>query len=73
MVLDTGDVMNSDVLLMFWKEMRKDTKSFFFCLVICNIYISDTIKTYKLFLPGNVTTKSKKGHRLINSCQCTIK
>ena len=29
-------------------------------LVICNIPITDTIKTYKLDLPGNVTTRSKK-------------
>ena len=30
------------------------------CLIICHISITDTIKTYKLDLPGNVTTKCKQ-------------
>ena len=59
-VLDTGDVKNSDVETCFanlldgrYKELYKHR------LVICNISVTDTIKTYKLDLPGNVTTKRK--------------
>ena len=42
--------------------MRKGTKGFTntASYVICDILITDTIKTYPLDLPGNVTTKSEK-------------
>ena len=69
MVLDTGDVMNSDVetclanlLERNLLERNKERYKEFYkhCFVICNIPITETIKTYKLDLPGHVTAKSKK-------------
>ena len=63
-VLDTGDIMNSDVetcLANLLERNEERYKEFYkHCFVICNIPIIDTIKTYKLDLPGNVTTESKK-------------
>ena len=58
------DVMNSDVeachanLLERNKERYKEFYKH--GLVICDIPITDTFKTYKLDLPGNVATKSEK-------------
>ena len=63
-VLDTGDVMNCDVetcLANLLERNEERYKEFYkHRLVICNIPITNTIKTYKLDLPGNVTTKSGK-------------
>ena len=56
--------MNSDVeachanLLERNKERYKEFYKH--GLVICDIPITDTFKTYKLDLPGNVATKSEK-------------
>ena len=63
-VLDTGDVMNSDVetflanLLVRNEERYKEFYKH--PLVIYDILIIDRIKTYKLDLPDNVTTKGGK-------------
>ena len=63
-VLDTGDVMNSDVetcLANLVERNEERYKEFYkHRLVTCDIPSTDTIKTYKLDLPGNVTTKSAK-------------
>ena len=63
-VLDTGDVVNSDVETCLANSLERNEeryKEFYkHRLVICNIRITNTIKTYKLDLPGNVTTKSGK-------------
>ena len=63
-VLDTGDVMNSDVetcLANLLERNEERYKKFYkYLLVICDIPITGTIKTYKLDLPSNVTTKSEK-------------
>ena len=40
--------------------MERNEERYKHCLVICDIPITDTIKTCKLDLPGNVTTKSEK-------------
>ena len=64
MVLDTGGVMNSDVETCFANLLERNearNKEFYkHRLVICGIPNTDTIKTYKLDLPGNITTKSEK-------------
>ena len=64
MVLDTGDVMNSDVetcLANLLERNEEINKEFYkHHLKIFDIPITDTIKTYKLDLTGNVTTKSEK-------------
>ena len=69
-VLDTGDVMNSDVetcLANLVERNEERYKEFYkHRLVTCDIPSTDTIKTYKLDLPGNVTTKSPKS--TIASC-----
>ena len=61
MVLDTGDVMNSDVETCFANLLERNeawNKEFYkHRLVICDIPNTDTIKTYKL---GNITTKREK-------------
>ena len=64
MVLDTGNVTNSDIETLLanllerneerYKEFQKH------CPVICDIPITDIIKTYKLKFLGNVTIKSEK-------------
>ena len=64
MVLDTGDLMNSNVETFLanllerneerYKEFYKQRSA------ICDIPITDIIKTYKLEFPGNVTIKSEK-------------
>ena len=64
MVLDTGNVMNSDVetCLANLLERKEERYEEFYKhrLVVSDIPITDTIKTYKLDLPGNITTKRKK-------------
>ena len=64
MVLHTGDVMNSDVeaCLANLLEINEERYKEFYKhrLVIRDIPITDTSKTYKLDLPGNVTTKREK-------------
>ena len=64
MVLDIGDVMNGDAetrLANLLKRNEDRYKEFYkHRLVIWNISITDTIKTYSLDLPGNVTTKSEE-------------
>ena len=64
MVLDIGDVMNGDAetrLANLLKRNEDRYKEFYkHRLVIWNISITDTIKTYSLNLPGNVTTKSEE-------------
>ena len=63
-VSDTGDVMNGDVETCFANLLERNEEKYkeFYkhSLVICDIPITDTIKTYKLDLSGNVTTKSEK-------------
>ena len=63
-VLDTGDVMNSDAETCFVNLLERNEeryKEFYkHCLSICDFPITDTIKAYKLNLIGNVTTKSEK-------------
>ena len=63
-VLDTGDVINSDVETCLANLLERNEESYkeFYKhrLLICDIPITDTIKTYKPDLPGNVTTKSEK-------------
>ena len=64
MVLDIGDVMNGDAetrLANLLKRNEDRYKEFYkHRLVIWNISVTDTIKTYSLNLPGNVTTKSEE-------------
>ena len=63
MVLDIGDVMNGDAecLANLLKRNEERYKEFYkHRLVIYDISITDTIKTYSLDLPGNVTTKSEE-------------
>ena len=61
-VLDTGDIMNSDIetcLSSLLQRNEKRYKEFYkHRLVICDIPITDTVKTYKLDLPGNKKRKS---------------
>ena len=56
--------MNSDVetcLANLLKRNEKRYKEFYkHRLVICDIPITDTVKTYELDLPDNVTTKNEK-------------
>ena len=62
MVLDIGDVMNGDVetCLANLLERNERYKEFYkHRLVMCDISITDTIKTYSLDLPGNIATKSE--------------
>ena len=62
--LDTGDVMNNDLetwLVSLLERNDESYKEFYkHRLVICDIAITDTIKAYKLDVPGNVTTKCEK-------------
>ena len=60
MVLDTGDAMNSYIETCLANLLERNEERYKHCLVICDIPITDTIKTYKLDLPDNVTTKSEK-------------
>ena len=64
MVLDIGDVMNGDAetcLANLLKRNEERYKEFYkHRLVIYDISVTDTIKTYSLDLPGNVTTKSEE-------------
>ena len=60
MVLDTGDVMNRYTETCLVNLLERNEERYKHCLVICDIPITDTIKTGKLDLPGNVTTKSEK-------------
>ena len=60
MVLDTGDVMNRYTETWLVNLLERNEERYKHCLVICDIPITDTIKTCKLDLPGNVTTKSEK-------------
>ena len=63
-VLDTENVMNSDVETWLANLLERNEvryKEFYKRrLVICDVPITDTVKTFKLYLPGNVTTKSEK-------------
>ena len=64
MVLDTGDLMNSNVeafLANLLERNEERYKKFYKQRsAICDIPITDIIKTYKLEFPGNVTIKSEK-------------
>ena len=60
MVLDTGDAMNSYIETCLANLLERNEERYKHCLVVCDIPITDTIKTYKLDLPDNVTTKSEK-------------
>ena len=60
MVVDTGDVMNRYTETCLVNLLERNEERYKHCLVICDIPITDTIKTCKLDLPGNVTTKSEK-------------
>ena len=64
MVLDTGDVMRSDVetcLANLLERKEEKYKEFYkHSLVICGIFITDIIKTNKLDLFSNVTTTSEE-------------
>ena len=62
--LDNGDGINSDIktcLDNLWERNEERYKEFYKQhFVISHILITDTIKTYKLNVTSNVTTKSQK-------------
>ena len=64
MVLGTGDVMNSDVETCLANLLKRNEERYKECykcrLVICDILITDTVKTCELDLPDNVTAKNGK-------------
>ena len=70
MVLDTGDVMRSDVETcpanLLERKEEKYKEFYKHCLVICGITITDTVKTNKLDLFSNVPTRSEKAQLQAN-------
>ena len=64
MVLDTGEAMNCNVESCLATLLERNEERYKeFCehrIDICDNPITDTIKTYKLDLPGSVTAESEK-------------